>query len=69
MRRLAARALIVAVLVLTAAGAALAAPKKDVKPKYQRDPASPLLPIVYAMVALAGVGVVGFKNSKRTHLD
>jgi len=25
--------------------------------------------ILYALVALAGICVVGFKNSKRTHLD
>lgn len=33
------------------------------------DPATDLLAIVYAVVALAGICVVGFKNSKRTHLD
>lgn len=33
------------------------------------DPATDLLAIVYALAALAGICVVGFKNSKRTHLD
>ena len=29
----------------------------------------PWMAILYAVVALAGILVVGFKNSKRTHLD
>ena len=29
----------------------------------------PWIAILYAVVALAGILVVGFKNSKRTHLD
>ena len=28
-----------------------------------------ILPLIYALVATAGVCVVGFKDSKRTHLD
>ena len=33
------------------------------------DPPFTILPLVYALVATAGVCVLGFKNSKRTHLD
>lgn len=30
---------------------------------------TPWLAILYTVVALGGVAVVGFKNSRRTHLD
>lgn len=33
------------------------------------DPPFTILPLIYALVATAGVCVLGFKNSKRTHLD
>jgi hypothetical protein len=56
-----------AAIVLTAARAAPA--KDEEKPKYQRDASSLLMPIVYGVVGLVGTCVVGFKKSKRTHLD
>ena len=33
------------------------------------DPSTDVWAIVYAIVALAGICVIGFKNAKRTHLD
>jgi len=33
------------------------------------DPPFTILPPIYVLVATAGICVLGFKNSKRTHLD
>jgi hypothetical protein len=33
------------------------------------EPQTPWWAYLYAVVALAGICVVGFKNAKRTHLD
>jgi hypothetical protein len=64
--RLASLALAAAVVL---AGARAAPANDDDRPKYQKDASSLLMPIVYGVVGLAGICVVGFKKSKRTHLD
>jgi len=38
-------------------------------PAPQLEPGTPWVAILYTLVGLAGISVVGFKNSKRTHLD
>ena len=65
-----AKILALVVVLLLAAGSAVA--KQEVK-RIHGAPvlewSMPWMALGYAVAALAGISVVGFKNSKRTHLD
>ena len=65
------KTLLQAVVVLALPTAALAAGyynQYDVAPEIEEVPI-PWAAILYALVSLAAIAVVGFKNAKRTHLD
>ena len=61
--------LIVMVMVLgmTAATGLARDDDSDYIPKI--EPSTPWMAVAYAAAGLAGIAVVGFKNSNRTHLD
>jgi len=62
--------LVVLMVVVAAEAARRRAPvERDGYPLPQTDPRNPWLPLVFMVVALAGVLVVAFKNARRTHLD
>ncbi len=65
-----AKILALVVVLLLAAGPAVAKKKVErINGAPVLDSSMPWMAIGYAVAGLAGISVVGFKNSKRTHLD
>lgn len=59
----------VAAALAMASFGAIAAAADDAFKATPREPSHDWIAVLYALVALAGICVVAFKNSKRTHLD
>lgn len=56
-------------VVLWAAAAAAPAKAPSTTEAPEADWSVPWMAVGYSLATLAGIAVIGFKNSKRTHLD
>lgn len=55
--------------MLLSTGAAARGDERRREQGYELEPSTPAAPIVFAVVGLAAIAAVGFKPSKRSHLD